>query len=72
MSKEEKEKKRVVKLLSQDEIQKIDEINREADQQRIQRDAQLSEQRIKNMVDYDSLPKPKEITEISEINDMLK
>jgi hypothetical protein len=72
MSKEEKEKKRVVKLLSQDEIQKIDEINREADQQRIQRDALLSEQRIKNVVDYDSLPKPKEITEISDINEMLK
>jgi hypothetical protein len=59
------EKKRVVKLLSEEEIKKITEEQKKVDDQRIKREAALSEKRIKNVVDYDSLPKPQEITEIS-------
>jgi hypothetical protein len=65
------EKKRVVNLLSDEEIKQITDEQRMVDAQRIKREAALSEKRIKEVIDYDSLPKPKEITEISEINEML-
>jgi hypothetical protein len=42
----------------------------EVDDQRIKREAALSDKRL-NIIDYDSLPKPQEITEISKINEML-
>jgi hypothetical protein len=65
------EKKRVVNLLSDEQIKQITDEQRMVDAQRIKREAALSEKRIKEVIDYDGLPKPKEITEISEINEML-